>query len=198
MKFTPLLVVLTGPSGAGKDSVLNALKTRPHGRYAVGVNATTRPPRPGEREGVDYYFVAHDEFARMIRDGELLEHAVVYGQDKGVPREPVRKLLASGKHVLLRTDVQGARFIKANLPGTLTIFVAPPSPAELEERLRARGDDSLEQVDLRLKTSREELASAGEFDFTVVNDDLERCAREIEEIIERESHAPGREPARIS
>lgn len=197
MTAAPLLIVLTGPSGAGKDSVLRALKARPHSRYAVGVNATTRPPRPGEREGIDYYFVSSDQFARMVRDGELLEHAVVYGQDKGVPREPVRKLLESGKHVLLRTDIQGARYIKATVPGTLTIFIAPPSPAELEQRLRGRGDDSPEQVALRLETARHELESAGEFDYVVVNDDLDRCVSAIEEIIEQESRRPGRMPARI-
>jgi guanylate kinase len=157
------------------------------------VNATTRPPRPTEADGVDYYFVSSQEFARMVREGEMLEHAVVYGQEKGVPRGPVKDLLASGRTVLLRTDVQGARYIKKAVPGAVTIFIAPPGSAELEQRLRGRDTDSPEQVRIRLDTARAEMAAAGEFDHTVVNDDLDACVADVEEIIRREQAVPGRE-----
>lgn len=181
----PLLVVLTGPSGAGKDSVLNTI--RESGRpYHFTVTATTRDPRPGEEHGVDYYFVTREEFDGLVQNGELLEHAVVYGQQKGVPKEPIREALREGKDVLMRTDIQGARFIKSNVPGTVTIFITVPSREELERRLTARAADPPEQMEVRLREAEAEMATADEFDYAVVNDDLDRCAEEIEEIIERE------------
>jgi guanylate kinase len=193
----PLLVVLTGPSGTGKDSVRDELKKLPDRPYAFAVTATTRLPRPAERDGVDYYFVSRDEFQRMVDDGELLEHAVVYGQEKGLPKAPVRELLKSGRDVLVPSDVQGARYIKSVAPGAVTIFIAPPSDAELERRLRSRGGDTGEQVQLRLQTARQEIAEAGKFDHVVVNDDLAETAAEIERIIVEERSRPGRAPIRI-
>lgn len=198
MAGPPLLVVITGPSGAGKDSVLAELRKRPGRRYAFPVNVTTRAPREGEREGEDYYFVSREEFARMVRDGELLEHAVVYGQEKGVPKEPVRRLLAEGNDVIIRTDVQGARWIKKLAPEAVTIFIEPPTIVELEKRMRARGGDSPEQVELRLQTARDEMASASEFDHTVINEALELCVAEIEEILERERAMAGRRAPQIA
>ena len=189
----PLLVVLTGPSGAGKDSVLNVLKEL-GSPYHFTITATTRSPRPGEQHGVDYYFVSRDEFESMVRDGKLLEHAIVYGQEKGVPKAPIREALAEGKDVIMRTDIQGARHIKSIVPGTITIFIAPPSFEELERRLRDRGADSPEQMALRLRTAAEETNAAGEFDHTVVNDDLPRCAAAIEAILETERSREGRAP----
>lgn len=188
----PLMVVLTGPSGAGKDSLLNALRER-NTSYHFTVTATTRAPRSGERDGVDYYFVTRDQFETMVRDGELLEHAMVYGQEKGVPKAPIREALAAGKDVLMRTDVQGARYIKSVVRGAVTVFVTTPSIEELERRLRGRGSDTAEQVAVRLKTATEEMDSAKEFDHVVVNDDLERAMAEFEEILERERVRPGRE-----
>lgn len=189
----PLLVVLTGPSGAGKDSILNALRERntPH---HFTVTATTRAPREGERDGVDYYFVTRQEFERMVRDGELLEHAMVYGQEKGVPKAPIRTALAAGNDVLMRTDVQGARYIKSVVPGAITVFVTVPSAEELERRLRGRGADTDEQMAVRLKTATEEMESTNEFDYVVVNDDLDRALDELDEILERERGREGRQP----
>jgi guanylate kinase len=192
----PLLVVLTGPSGAGKDTLLAHLKSL--GRhYHISVNATTRDQRPGEVHGVDYYFVSQEEFQRMLDDGDLLEHAIVYGQDKGVPKAPIRKALAEGRDVLMRTDIQGARTIQRLIPGAITIFVSPPSDDELRSRVKKRGGDSDEQVKLRQETAVREMAVAGEFDYTVVNDDLARTADEIDEIISSERARAGREAVRL-
>lgn len=190
---SPLLVVLTGPSGAGKDSLLARLKSQDPSSYIV-VNVTTRAPRAGEQEGVDYHFVSKAEFERLRRDGELLEHALVYGQDKGVPRSPIRHALASGYDVLLRTDIQGARTIKRLIPGATTIFVSPPSEAELRRRVRQRGGDTQEQVQIREETATQELTAADAFDYHVINDDLEECANEIRRIISKERSRPDRTP----
>ena len=122
----------------------------------------------------------------MLQSGELLEHATVYAYLYGVPKTDVRKALAAGNDVILRTDVQGARYIKSVIPAAITIFVAPPSMKELEGRLRLRGGDSPEQVELRLQEARNEMAAAGEFDYTIVNDDLDRCVAEVLEVLERE------------
>jgi len=192
----PLLLVLTGPSGTGKDTLLAHLKS-PGRPYHVSVNATTRDRRPGEVDGVDYYFVSKEEFQRMLDDDELLEHAVVYGQEKGVPKAPIREALARGRDVLMRTDIQGARTIKRLVPGAITIFVAPPSGDELRSRVKKRGGDSDEQVKLRQETAVQEMAVADEFDYTVVNDDLARAGNEIDEIMSRERNRAGREAVRL-
>lgn len=197
MPATPLLVVLTGPSGVGKDTVLAALRNTGNGSYGFPVNAATRERRPDEQEGLDYFFVSSDEFARRLGEGDFLEHATVYGQKKGVLKQQVRKLLESGIDAILRTDVQGARYIKSVVPEAVTIFIAPPSFEEMQQRMLSRGGDSPEQVELRLKSARDEMDAAGEFDYTVVNDDLTHCAEEIEAIIEQERSRPGRKPTGI-
>ncbi len=197
MAGPPLLVVLTGPSGAGKDSLLDEMKRLPGRPYGFAITATTRPPRPAELDGVDYHFVSREQFQRMVENGDLLEHAIVYGQEKGLPKAQVREQLESGCDVLLRTDVQGARYIKSIIPGAVTIFIAPPSDAELERRLRSRGGDTDEQVRLRLETARREIAQAGDFDHLVVNNDLAESVAEIERIIAEERSRPGRVPIRI-
>ena len=189
----PLLVVITGPSGVGKDTLLARLKAL--GRsYHFAVTATTRPPRPGEIEGIDYYFLSDSQFDEMLARGDFLEHATVYDQRKGVPRPPVREALAAGRDVVMRTDVQGARYIKSLCPGALTVFILPPTWEEMEWRLRSRGTDDPEQLDLRLRVAREELAAAAEFDHTVVNDDLNACVDEIERIMAKERTRKRRQP----
>jgi len=162
------------------------------------VNATTRPPRDGEREGVDYFFLDKNEFARRLKAGDFLEHASVYGQDKGVLKAQVRAILETGSDAILRTDVQGARFIKRLVPQAVTIFITPPSEAEMERRMLSRGGDSPEQVQIRLKTAKEEMAAAREFDYTVINDDLAACVDELVSIIRRERTRAGRPPTIIS
>jgi len=189
----PLLVVITGPSGVGKDSLRARMKAlgRP---YHFAITATTRAPRADEVEGIDYYFISDQQFDDMLARGEFLEHATVYDQRKGVPRPPVREALAAGRDVIMRTDVQGARYIKSVCPGAVTVFVQPPSWEEMEWRLRSRGTDGEEQLALRLRVAREELAAADEFDYTVVNDDLNACVDEIEGILAAERARKGRQP----
>lgn len=151
----------------------------------------------GETPGADPFlsFLSGAEFERMLEQDELLENALVYGSRYGVPKDPIRQALAAGTDVLLRTDIQGARTIKSLVPAAVTIFIAVPSDVELERRLRARAADSPEQMQLRLRIAREEAAAAPEFDYTVINDDLARCADEIEEILSRERTRAGRTAA---
>ena len=187
----PLLVVITGPSAVGKDTLLERLRARfPAAHFAI--TATTRAPREGEIDGVHYYFHSVPHFEAMIANGDLLEHARVYGAWKGVPLAPVREAMASGKDVLMRTDVQGARHIKSVAPGTVTIFIAPPSIEELHRRLNDRGADTAEQAAIRLKIADEEMSTSGDFDHTVVNDDLDACVAEIESILNDERMRPDR------
>ena len=194
MTAAPLLVIITGPSGAGKDTLAARLAARPGSHIGFAVTATTRPQREGEVDGRDYHFVSAEEFARMVREGELLEQAIVYGQHKGVPRSSVQRVLDAGKDVLLRTDIQGARYIKSRVPDALTVFVMPPSREEMERRLRDRGSDTAEQIAVRIQTAGEEMDAAAEFDHTIVNDDVERAAAEIERIIAAERERPDRAP----
>jgi guanylate kinase len=193
-----LLVILTGPSGAGKDTLVARLRKRPGCNFGFAVTATSRRPRAGEIDGRDYHFVSRREFERMVRDGELLEHAVVYGQLKGVPRRSVQAVLDAGQDVLLRTDIQGARTLKEMVPDAVTIFVAPPSREEMERRLRERDSDTEEQIKRRLATATEEMRAADDFDYVVINDDLDRVAAEIEEIVAEERARPDRSPLELA
>ncbi len=192
----PLLAVITGPSGVGKDSLLSRLKSlsRP---YHFAVTATTRPSRPEETDGVDYFFLSDQQYDEMVAKGEFLENATVYDYRYGVPKPPIREALAAGNDVVFRTDSQGARHIKSVCPGAVTIFVLPPSRDELEWRLRSRATDSSEQLDIRLRIARDEMAAAEEFDHTLVNDDLNACVDAIERILTAERSREGREPVRL-
>ncbi len=168
MSSEPLLIVLSGPSGAGKDSVLNRLRElgRP---FHFTVTATTRVRREGELEGRDYYFLAHDEFAALRDRGGLLEYASVYGMMYGVPKEPVLDALRRGQDVIMRTNVEGARSIRALAPGAVLIFVTAASTGDLEQRLRARRTESEAEIERRLAEVREEMATLQDFDYLVVN-----------------------------
>ena len=183
----PLLVVISGPAAAGKDTLIRRVKERRYPFHFV-VTATDRSPRPGEVHGEDYYFITSDEFARMIEQDELLEHAVVYGQHKGVPKEQVRTALASGEDVLMRVDVQGASTIRRLVPEAILIFLTASSEQELEGRLRARGGDSPDQIRKRIATAREEMKRLPEFDYVVVNRDggLDQAVDDVLAIIRAE------------
>lgn len=169
------LTVLSGPSGVGKGSVIAAVRRR-HPDVWLSVSVTTRDPRPGEREGVEYHFVDEAEFDRMVEAGELLEHAVYAGHAYGTPRAPVLERLASGVPALLEIELQGARQVKQRLPEAHLVFLAPPSFDELARRLTGRGTEEPERVRHRLDIARIEMAAEDEFESVVVNDDVERAA----------------------
>jgi len=166
----PLLIVISGPSGVGKDSVLEEMKSRGLPFHFV-ITATTRSPRPEETDGVDYFFLSQDEFARMIDEGELLEYAVVYQDYKGIPKSQVRKALASGKNVIMRIDVQGAETVRKLAKDALLIFLTPQNEEELINRLKNRNTEDNESLKLRIATTRQEYNKIELFDYIVVNKD---------------------------
>lgn len=188
-KTEPLLVVISGPSGVGKDSVVSRLKELNLDFHFV-VTATTRPPRPGERHGIDYYFLSQDEFAEMIEQDELLEYAIVYNDYKGIPKEQVRQALASGADVVMRVDVQGAATIRELSAEAVLIFLTTESEDELEKRLRERKSESSEGLNLRIAMARKELNRINEFDYVVVNraDRLDEAVETILAVITAEHH----------
>jgi guanylate kinase len=178
------LIVIAGPSGVGKGSVVRDLLERdPHG-LALSVSATTRAPRKGESNGVHYLFVLDEVFDRMIADGDLLEWAPVVGHRSGTPRKAVEELLDAGSDVILEIDVQGAEQIRRLEPDALLVFLAPPTMEELERRLRGRGTETEERIAARLATAEWEMGQQGWFDHVVVNDELERASSQVAAIIE--------------
>ena len=183
----PVLVVISGPSGVGKDSVLQELKGANYPFYFV-ITATTRPRRPAERDGVDYHFVTVGEFAEMIEKNELLEHAVVYGDYKGIPKKHVREALASGKDVIMRIDVQGAATIRRLVPNAVTIFLTAESEEKLVRRLQERKTEAADQLKMRIVTARGELQRIVEFDYVVINheDALNETVDQVLSIIKAE------------
>ncbi|TET32523.1 MAG: guanylate kinase [Anaerolineales bacterium] len=183
----PLVIVLSGPSGVGKDTVLQRMKELQLPFHFV-VTATSRPKRKGEIEGVDYFFVSADEFIAMIERDELLEHALVYDEHKGIPRQQVRDAFASGQDVIMRIDVQGAETICQLYPEALLIFLSTQNEEELVARLKARRTESEEKLQLRIETAREELHKVELFDYYVVNadDQLDATVDAILEIIASE------------
>jgi guanylate kinase len=162
------LVVLSGPSGVGKSTVVKALRAE-HPEVWLSVSATTRFPRPGETDGVHYRFVSREEFAELVESGGLLEWAEFAGNLYGTPRQPVLDHLAAGRPVVLEIDLQGARQVRALMPGAKLVFLAPPSWDELVRRLTGRGTESPEVIERRLDTAKVELAAESEFDVTLVN-----------------------------
>lgn len=187
VKTPALLVVISGPSGVGKDSVLNRMKDLGLPFHFV-VTMNTRPKRPNEIEGVDYHFVTVSQFVTMIERDELLEHAVVYGDYKGIPRQQVKDALNSGQDVVLRLDVQGAATIRQLIPQALLIFLMAASEAELIQRLIERQTESLEHLQTRIAAAREEIKCMQDFDYVVVNrdDQLDGTVEAVMSIIHAE------------
>jgi guanylate kinase len=184
--------VIAGPSGVGKGTLVKRLVAR-HPEVRLSISVTTRPPRPAERDGIDYRFVADDEFDRMVDGHELLEWAEIVGHRSGTPAGPVLEALAAGGDVLLEIDVQGAFQVRERIPGAVLIFLEPPSLTELERRLRSRGTEDEERLARRLATAAEELERGPGFDHVVVNDDLERATAQVDAILEASrTHASGR------
>lgn len=174
-KVHPLLIVISGPSGVGKDTIARALiDERPEDFYFV-VTATTRPPREGEVQGEDYYFVSSNEFARMIEENELLEYAVVYNDYKGIPKQHIRQALASGKDVIMRVDVQGAATVRKIIPNAIHVFLTTESEQELVTRLTERKSETAEGLSLRIAAARQEMKRIQEFDYWVVNREGEQA-----------------------
>ncbi|MCB0065166.1 MAG: guanylate kinase [Caldilineaceae bacterium] len=184
----PVLVVISGPSGVGKDATLNLMKQRADFPFYFVVTATTRPKRPAEVDGVDYHFVSVGEFAEMIEEGELLEYAVVYGDYKGIPKKHVREALASGQDVIMRIDVQGAATIRKLVPNAITIFLVAESEDELVRRLQERKTEDADKLKMRIVTARQELKRLRDFDYVVVNhmDKLETTVEQVLSIIRAE------------
>jgi guanylate kinase len=176
------LYIVAAPSGAGKTSLTRALLEQEPG-IALSVSYTSRAPRPNEVDGVHYHFVSRSLFEEMIRRGEFFEHAVVHGDLKGTARTAVERTLAQGKDALLEIDWQGARQVRAQMPDTVSIFILPPSRAELERRLRARAADSDEVIRRRLADSRADIAHAQEFDYLIVNDEFATALAEMHAIV---------------
>jgi guanylate kinase len=177
------LTVLSGPSGVGKGSVIAAIR-RNHPDVWLSVSATTRAPRPGETEGVEYHFVDENEFDRLVAAGEFLEHATYAGHRYGTPRAPVLQRLAAGVPALLEIDLQGARQVRAAMPDSLLVFLAPPSFDELARRLTGRGTEDADRIRHRLDIARIELAAEDEFDVTVLNDTVEAAADRVVALLE--------------
>ncbi|OGO25824.1 MAG: guanylate kinase [Chloroflexi bacterium RBG_16_54_11] len=185
----PLLIVISGPSGVGKDTVIQRMKERNLPVHFV-VTAATRAPRPNEIHGRDYFFFTHDEFAEMIEKGELLEYAIVYNDYKGIPKAQVRDALSSGKDVIMRLDVQGAATIRKLCPEALMIFLTVQDEDEMIRRLQERKTETPEGLKLRIATARQEMTHVGSFDYVVINHEfhLDEAVDTIISIIDAEHH----------
>ena len=169
MTMRGTLFIVAAPSGAGKSSIVNAVLARDP-NICLSISFTSRQPRPGERHAEHYHFVGKDEFEAMVAEGDFFEHALVHGDWKGTDRQSVEPQLAAGKDVLLEIDWQGARQVRAKVPGAVSVFILPPSRQALEQRMRARGQDSEEVIAQRLAAAREEMGHYGEFDYVIVNE----------------------------
>ncbi len=186
------LFVVTGPSGAGKGTLISALTER-RDDLEVAISATTRPQRPGEEDGHDYYFLTEEEFLGRIEAGDFLEHVVyVSGQRYGTLRSEVARIHAAGKSVVLELETKGARAVRDAESSAVTIFIAPPSFAELERRLRERATELSGEIDERLELAREQMREADDFDYVVMNDDVQRAVTELDGIVTREAADVGR------
>ena len=181
--------VITGPSGVGKGTLIRGLLERVPG-LELSVSATTRPPRPGERDGVDYHFLSDEEFDRRVANGEFVEHARYSGHKYGTLRSELERRMAEAAGVVLDIEVEGARQIRAAMPEAVQIFIAPPSVEALRARLVGRGTDAPEDVEARLATALEELEAEKEFGYVVVNDRLEQATEELADIVRRELERP--------
>ena len=182
----PLSLIISGLSGSGKDTVINRLKEISTVDFHFVVTCNTRKKREGEIDGKDYHFITREKFISMIKNGEMLEHSEVYDDLKGVPRFEIEKAIENGKDIILRLDYQGMRKIKAVYPEAVSIFIIPPDSEAWLKRLRARNSDSEESLQLRIKTAVEELKYVSEFDYILVNDEIDHAAMDLLTILRAE------------
>ncbi len=181
MSIRGTLYIVAAPSGAGKSSIVNAVLARDP-NICLSISFTSRAPRPGERHAEHYHFVSAQEFERMVEAGDFFEHARVHGDWKGTARQSVEPQLAQGKDVLLEIDWQGARQVRSQLRGAVSVFILPPSRPALEQRMRNRGQDSEQVIAQRLAAAREEMSHYGEFDYVIVNEDFDVAVDEMASI----------------
>ena len=180
-----ILIVVSGFSGAGKGTIMKALLER-YDNYALSISATTRNPRPGEEEGKAYFFKTTEEFEKMIAKDDLIEYAMYVGNYYGTPKAYVEEQLRAGKDVILEIEIQGALKVKEKFPNTLLLFVTPPSAEELRKRLEGRGTETQEVIDGRMKRAIEEAEYMYQYDYLVVNDELDVCVEEMHHLIQGE------------
>lgn len=190
------LTVVSGFSGAGKGTLMKHLLAK-YNRYALSVSVTTRQKRPGEREGVDYFYITQEQFEDLVAHNGLLEYAGYVNHCYGTPRRYVEEQMAAGKDVLLEIEVQGARQIKKLIPEAILIFVTPPSAEELRRRLKGRGTESDEVIASRLKQAKEEVKAVDEYDYIIVNDDLDQAVEDLHHTIQAAKNEPLRRKAMI-
>lgn len=179
------LFVVSAPSGTGKDTVVRELLAK-HPELGFSVSATTRKPRPGEQEGVDYFFVSNERFSEMIEQNEFLEYAEYTSASYGTPAGPVDEALDAGRDMILVIEMTGARWVQVKRPDAVLIFLVPPSFEELERRLRGRGTETEEQIEARMRKARTEVAQMGGYDYIVINDDLSDAVADVEAIVRAE------------
>lgn len=191
MKSKGILIVVSGFSGAGKGTLMKKLVEEYEG-YSLSISATTRKPRPGEEHGREYFFLTREEFEQKIVDNALIEHAQYCENYYGTPRDYVEEQMALGRDVILEIEIQGALAVKKQYPDAVLLFVAPPSAEELRRRLSGRGTESAEVIDQRLRRAKEEAQGIEEYDYLLINDDLETCVKELHAIIDAAHHAPVR------
>ena len=180
-----ILVVVSGFSGAGKGTLMKALLEKYH-NYALSISATTRSPREGEQDGREYFFVTRDKFESMIEEKELIEYAQYVNNYYGTPRQYVFQQMADGKDVILEIEIQGALKVKEKFPQTLLLFITPPNASILRERLIGRGTETMDVIESRMQRAAEEAEGMQEYDYLIINDDLDTCVQEMHNIIEGE------------
>ncbi len=198
MKKQGILTIISGFSGVGKGTIVSRLLEKYPNDYCLSISATTRPPREGEKDGVNYFFVSKPDFEKMIRENLLLEYAQYVDNYYGTPKDFVLDQLAKGVHVILEIEMQGAKKIKAQYPQTLMIFVAPPKASDLKARLTGRGTESQEQIKNRLARAAQETVYMEDYEYIVVNDQVERVVDEIHQIIANEQDRTQRQGEFIS
>lgn len=180
------LLIIAGPAGVGKGTVVARLLQK-DSSFTLSVSATTRAPRPGEKDGIHYHFIGKAEFEALIAQNQLLEYAIVHGDNYyGTPLNELTRAEAQNQTLVVEIDLQGARQVKAIIPSAISVFINPPSWDELENRLRNRATETEEQIQTRLRTAREEIAAAGEFDYQVTNTEIDQCVDQIIELVQKE------------